>query len=158
LRDAGSPAPAPLSLPPNSVWRGTTAQYPRQALVITPTGARKPLDGEAIQQGGRWSLPPIPTTLTDRAGAYRIEIEGQAPLAFAIGLDPRESDLRRIDSTALTALHPVLQSAQAPRADDANDNDTTRQGELWRAFALAVLAALVIESLWAAWIGHRRSA
>ncbi len=158
LRDAGSPAPAPLSLPPNSVWRGTTAQYPRQALVITPAGARKPLDGEAIQQGGRWSLPPIPTTLTDRAGAYRIEIEGQAPLAFAIGLDPRESDLRRIDSTALTALHPVLQSAQAPRADDTNDNDTTRQGELWRAFALAVLAALVIESLWAAWIGHRRSA
>jgi hypothetical protein len=38
------------------------------------------------------------------------------------------------------------------------DPRAQQRGELWRGIALACLAALVLESLWAAWIGRRRSA
>lgn len=158
LRDAGTSAPAPQSLPPGSVWRGSAPQYPRSPALVGPDGTRKPLDGEPQQLGGRWILPPVPATATERVGAYRVELEGQAALAFAIGLDPAESDLKRIEPGALAALHPALVSAQAPKAATDEDAGQPRQGELWRAFAAAVLAALVLESLWAGWIGHRRRA
>jgi hypothetical protein len=42
-------------------------------------------------------------------------------------------------------------------AADAGPADAPRRGELWRPLAAACLAFLVLESLWAAWIGRRRS-
>jgi hypothetical protein len=147
-----------LSIAPGSAWRGATAQFPRGARVVTPDGARRPLEGEARQQGGRWLLPAVPASWTTRVGAYKVELENQPALSFAVGLAAGEGDLKRILPDALSNLHPALVPAEGAAAEQGEEQEATRQGELWRALVLAVLAALVVESLWAGWIGHRRSA
>ncbi|MEY2806119.1 MAG: hypothetical protein RIR65_536 [Planctomycetota bacterium] len=158
MREAGSTTPPPLSIAPGSAWRGSTAQFPRGARVVTPDGARRPLEGEARQQGGRWLLPAVPAAWTTRVGAYKVELENQPALSFAVGLAAGEGDLKRILPDALSNLHPALVPAEGAAAEQGEEQEATRQGELWRALVLAVLAALVVESLWAGWIGHRRSA
>ena len=83
---------------------------------------------------------------------------GEPPIAFAVQLDPVESNLLRMPPEELEALHPalaVLGPEAAPAEDDAGGEDPTR-GELWRWMAAACLLFLVLESLWGAWIGHRR--
>jgi hypothetical protein len=77
---------------------------------------------------------------------------------FAVQLEPREGDLERLDATELAAVHPglVLVGSGAGKGR-AGDEDVERQGELWRWLAGACLAFLVLESLWAAWLGHKRS-
>jgi len=48
--------------------------------------------------------------------------------------------------------------APGDAGDRGVDPGRFQRGELWRGIALACLAALVCETLWAAWIGRRRSA
>ena len=82
--------------------------------------------------------------------------EGMPPLPFAVCLEVREGDLARMDRQELAAFHPALHLVQdLDKSSEAGS--PPRQGELWRWLAGACLAALVLESFWAAFIGNRRT-
>jgi hypothetical protein len=95
---------------------------------------------------------------TERAGVYRIQAEGGTSEPFAVQLDVREGDLARISSVELTGVHPALELATSSAAREENPEEAPPpKGELWRGVAIACFVALVLESLWAAWIGRSRS-
>jgi hypothetical protein len=133
--------------------------FPRNPQLVRPDGTRRPLEGEAERTGsGTWKLPVIAGKETERVGAYKIEMEGAPATAFSVQLDPLEGDLDRISPAELDALHPAFLTVR-PGDGDARGADRTapQRGELWRWLALGCLVALVLESLWAAWLGARRS-
>ena len=163
LRYAARPASPERNLAPGQPIQAEAPSFPRVLALTRPDGSREVLDGIAEElPGGRWRLPAIPGKETERAGLYKIEMDGATSragtIAFAVSLDPDEGDLDRIRTDELSALHPALVPVSAEGDDDAGvDPEDVERGELWRGIAIACLAALVLESLWAAWIGRRRS-
>ncbi|MBI5432302.1 MAG: BatA domain-containing protein [Planctomycetes bacterium] len=131
--------------------------FPRSPVIVKPDGARAGLPGEAVVAGpSAWRLPRIDDTA--RVGLYRVELADGAAQPFAVQLDARESDLERLASTELAGLHPALVPVSSLATERTNEPEqTSPQGELWRWLALAALAALVLETLWSAWIGRSRS-
>jgi hypothetical protein len=157
MRYAGTPEAPPLNVSLGAPFVAEVASYPQRPVVLRPDGARRPLEAEPTEvASGVWRLPAV--SETDRAGLYRIELEGGPALPFAVQFDSAESDLERMHPDALEDLHPalVLSAGDASNSGEL-ERESTNQGELWRALALACLAALVGESLWAAFIGRRRS-
>ena len=130
--------------------------FPRGPVVLRPDGSRRPLDGEATAViEGIWRLPPLPDL--ERAGLWRIEMEGTRGFDFAVQLDAAEGDLQRLDGRSLQALHPALRYFEIDAEGTVDDaGDAPDQGELWRLCAGAALAVLILETLWAAWIGRGR--
>lgn len=158
VRYAGTPPVPPRNVGVGALLAAELDGYPRSPTVVRPDGARRPLTGESVEVApGVWRLPAVETT--DRAGLYRIEAEGGRSVPFAVQLDPRESDLARLDPAGFAAQHPAMVLVSSGLGGSSDEpEDITNQGELWRALALACLLALVLESLWAAWIGRRRTA
>jgi hypothetical protein len=132
--------------------------FPRAATLVRPDGSRAPLDSEPREIAPeRWLLGPIGPL--ERAGVYRIETESGRPATLASQLATSEGDLERILPDELDALHPTWSLYQAGGEDAGDGEDPRERGELWRWLAAATLALLVMETLWAAWIGRsRRSA
>ncbi|MEM7308848.1 MAG: BatA domain-containing protein [Planctomycetota bacterium] len=131
--------------------------FPRGLSVLRPDGSRRPLDGEPTEIGdGLWRLPAIASP--DQVGLWSIERDGAPPVSFSVQLDASESDLMRMAPDEVEALHPGLRALGPGDADgsSAAGDDTPSRGELWRWLAFGCLAALIGESLWAAWIGSRR--
>jgi hypothetical protein len=158
VRYAGTPPEPPRNLRVGETYVAETEGYPRLPVVVRPDGSRRALAGEPTPVvPGVWRLPPV--EVTDRAGLYALELESGPALPFAIALDPSESDLERLDPLALSGLHPALVLvASGASPGGAAPDQAPAQGELWRSIALLCVLALVGESLWAAWIGRRRSA
>ncbi len=155
LRYAGRPPTPPRNAPVGHPLAAEVEAFPRNATLVGPDGARRSLDGEPQElAAGLWSLPPIASA--DRAGPWRVEMDGTPPVLFGVQLDAREGDLERVGSAELE-FHPALRilGARESRGSDDPEDDPLR-GELWRAFALACLLALALESLWAAWLGYKR--
>jgi hypothetical protein len=130
---------------------------PRSPVVVRPDGSRGALVGEPAAAGPTaWRLPRIEDTA--RAGLYRVEFADGAAEPFAVQLDPRESDLERLDLAELAGLHPALVPVTSATSERKTEpEERARQGELWRWLAIAALAALCAETLWSAWIGRARS-
>jgi len=129
--------------------------YPRNALLVRPDGARRTIDGEPVELTERlWRLPPIGTA--DQAGLWRVETEAASPLYFAIQIDPGEGDLERISPQELEASHRTWQFRRPGGADDSGADQEPERGELWRWLAGATLVVLILETLWAAWVGRGR--
>lgn len=151
--DASAPHLAPGELPVAEV-----EVFPRAVELVAPGERRRRLEGEAVEVApGRWRLPPLEPGDTARVGAYAIEVEGSPPVRFVVRLDPREGDLSRLLPGELTGLHPALALLRASEESaDAASPGEPRRGELWRAVAAAALAFLVLESMWAAWLGRKR--
>ena len=104
---------------------------------------------------GVWSLPAV--TPTDQVGIWTIEREGAPDIAFSVQLDPSESDLMRMFPDEVAALHPGLHVvAPGESTEAAGTDEEPARGELWRWLAALCLVALVLESLFGAWIGHKR--
>jgi hypothetical protein len=164
LRYAARPSTPPRNLSPGEPFAAETTTFPRNLALTRPDGSRTAVDGAAQElPGGRWRLPVIPGKDTERAGLYRIESDsgGSHPTttAFAVRIDPAEGDLERASRDELVKLHPALVPVSAGEEGKSGiDPRAAQRGELWRGIALACLAALAFESLWAAWIGRRRSA
>jgi hypothetical protein len=148
----------PRNLPIGSALAAEVQAFPRGTLLVRPDGSRLALDGEAEPlAGNRWKLPVVPGRETHTSGLYRIETEGAGALAFAVALDPFEGDLERLAPEELASVHPALVAVRAgSSAQDDADEEAARRGELWRLVAALCLLALVLESLWGAWIGRRR--
>ena len=156
LRYAATPEELPRNLAVGDPFAAVVSSFPRSLTVVRPDGARRPLEGEPEPLGpGSWRLPAFEDT--DRVGTYAIEVEGRPSIPFAVAIDPREGDLDRLNAVEVEALHPALAMVGAGADADADRSEEAPQrGEIWRALALACLLALIAESLWAAWIGHRR--
>jgi uncharacterized membrane protein len=158
VRYAGTKAPPQRNWPVGSQAQlvSSAPAYPGTATLIFADGTQRALAGEAQADGevGRgWILPPLPAGL--RAGLVRVSTQGAGEILAAVQADPLEGDLERATPAELQALHPAWKHYQAQPAD-APQNEQGR-GELWRFLAGACLLCLVIETLWAAWIGTRRA-
>ena len=127
--------------------------FPRNATLLAPDDTRRAVEGEPRSEGpGVWSVSVLDGSA--RAGLYRLTFEGVADEPFAVGLDPRESDLDRLSVNELTSLHRTLVATRdAPSGDDT---PAPTQGEVWRLLAWLCLIALCLETLWAAWVGRTR--
>jgi hypothetical protein len=164
VRYAARSSGPPRNVGPGEPLAGETPSYPRNLVLARPDGSRVPVDGVAEElSSGRWRLPVVPGRETEKSGLYRIEMEvagaRAASMAFAVRMDPSEGDLERVGREELATLHPALLGvASGERGEGDPGIRAPERGELWRGIAIACLAALVLESLWAAWIGRRRSA
>jgi hypothetical protein len=155
VRYAASPDQPARNTPIGGQLLAEVPSFPRSVTVVQPDGARRALEGEPEPVGPlAWRLPPVADT--EQAGLYRLEIEGAESIPFAVRIDPAEGDLESLPQAELDALHPALISIDSESARTVNDDDASRKGELWRLLAGLVLAALVAETLWAAWLGWKR--
>jgi len=157
VRYAGTQSGREPNLEVGSSYAARVESFPRKLMLLSPDGTRRPIAGEATTLGpGSWMLPAV--TATERAGLYMIELEGREGLPFAVALDTRESDLSRMSAPELLALHPVFRMAGAASGPlRGDDTQSDQKGELWRLIAGLTLACIVLETLWAAWIGRTRS-
>jgi hypothetical protein len=159
IRHAAYTETSARNVSPGEPLSAEVPAFPRNPQLVRPDGTRRPLEGEAERAGtGNWKLPIVPGKETERVGAYKIEMEGLPALHFAVQLDPLEGDLDRISPAELDALHPAFTTLRSGEGGNkADDRVAPQRGELWRWLALGCLVALVLESLWAAWIGMHRS-
>jgi hypothetical protein len=159
LRHAGlRHAPEP-NLEPGGTVALEVASFPRSPVVVRAhSETRRALEGEALEtRSGRWRLPSLSSENTERVGLYRIELEGAPSQPFAVQLDAREGDLERLTGAEIGALHPALTYVAAGQEEGEDGGaELGNRGELWRWLALAALLAVVGESLWGAWLGHKR--
>lgn len=148
LRDLVLGSPLTLSL---------DALVPR-VTVVGPDAATSSWGGTPVASpDGGWIWPPFEDA--DAPGVWRVKPEGAPERVFALGLDPAESDLERLDAGALVAAFAPLPTEIAGAIDHsspAESDDDGRGGELARSVLIAAFALLMAESLLARWIGRRR--
>jgi hypothetical protein len=116
-----------------------------------------PLDEEPGDRG-----PAVEITVPDtrRAGVYRIAWD-EGPLGtqqdlYAANPDPRESALERIPAPELKSmLAPLDVEIATARGDDAGLFSPTGR-EFWRDLACGLLILLIVESIFATWVGRSR--
>ena len=155
LRYAARPPVGTRNAPLGTPLVAEVEGFPRSPVLVRPDGSRRPLEAELEPLGGEtWRLPVAGAA--DRRGAWRVEMEGAPDVLFAVQADASEGNLERLSGQALTELHSVWLpwTPEGSRAED--DTDRPVQGELWRWFAAFCFAALVTESLFAAWLGRNR--
>lgn len=160
VRYAARPEEPARNVPVGAPLQAEVDGFPRALTLVRPDGTTAALEGEAepVGAGGSWRLPPV--TATERAGLYRIDVAGAGDglerLPFSVQFDAREGDLARLAPGELARIHPVLMAGDDSAARDRDDGQASHRGELWRLLAALVLAALICESLWAAWLGWKR--
>ena len=158
FRYAGRRTAPPRNIAPGRPVALESESFPRTPQLIRPDGSRRALDGESTETAdGAWRLPEIGVSDTERVGLYEIELEGAESEYFAVQLDAAEGDLDRISPAELSALHPALTALERGKDEKVDTAVDPRRGEIWRLLALMTLLALVAESLWAAFIGHKRN-
>ncbi|QDU84633.1 hypothetical protein Pla163_17440 [Planctomycetes bacterium Pla163] len=148
-------------LPPVNVEIGDTLVvetdgFPRQPVAILPDGRRREIDAEPVDiEGERWSL--VVESAADVPGIWSAEVAGEIVAHFAVGFDASEGDLVRYSGGELESVHPALIAGRSVGEDRAEAGASQgASGELWRPLIALVLAFLVIESLYSAFIGSRR--
>ncbi len=155
LRYAGRPRQAARNVGVGQPLQAEVTAFPRELALVRPDGSRRALDAEPQPAGTNlWRLPTV--TETDRAGLYTIDA-GAESVSFSVQVDPREGDLDRLGSAELESLHPAFRLVQRDAQGPTTAPEAPDRGELWRWLAGACLVALVLESLWGAWIGRSRS-
>jgi len=127
-----------------SVFRQLPGLLPKQGLLRPPSGDARTVWPE--QQGRRsmWRVGEV-----EVPGLWEIASGGRVADRFAVGLDPAESDLSRIDQENLESLLPQARIvALVPGERTADQIHQTRYGrELWRLFLGAALAVAAAEML-----------
>jgi hypothetical protein len=160
VRHAAGHEVAPRNVAPGTPLTAEVDAFPRGLELVRPDGSRRALDGEAqdVGEGRRWRLPAVPGKDTEHVGLYRVISDGGQSVPFAVQFDALEGDLDRLTPAELAHWHGALVAVDAS-ARGGGDAGAARpeRGELWRGLALACLAALVLETLWAAFLGRRRT-
>jgi hypothetical protein len=119
--------------------------------------AAVPLEEEPGESG-----PAVAITVPDtrRAGLYRLNWD-EGPLgtqqdSYAANPDPRESALERIEPSQVKSLfQPLEVEIVSARADGAEIFSPTGR-EIWHELAAVLLVLLIVESLFAPWVGRSR--
>lgn len=101
--------------------------------------------------------PRVTYSDTARAGLYRLTWDkpGSADQErfFAVSPDARESELRRLSGTE---LEQIMTGVDLQLVDLSGDTPEADRGgkEIWRTLATLLLAMVIIESCFAAWVGR----
>lgn len=157
LRYAGARHEPARVVAPGEPVRLVVPAFRHSLELVRADQSRRSLDGDAEElPDGRWRLPEVHGAETERVGLYVIQSQGDRDEPFAVQLDPGESDLVRLDAAEAANLHPAIRILAAGEREGRAADAGPRRGEIWRWLALATLLALISESLWGAWIGHRR--
>jgi hypothetical protein len=123
-----------------------------QAVIVSGPDNRRERIPTAIEgDQRRWTY-----TNVDLSGLYQAAYDpADAAQVFAANVDPRESDLARIDPETL----PGQFSQSIETADETPDAALARpRQELFRWFLAAMVALLFAETFFAWWVGGRRAA
>jgi Aerotolerance regulator N-terminal len=112
------------------------------------------------EPGDRGPAVEINVPDTRLPGAYRLTWDegslGVQQDLFAANPDPRESMLERIPEAELKSmLDPLTVEVAVPRGDDSDLFAATGR-EIWRDVAAVVLVLLIVESIFATWVGRSR--
>lgn len=139
LTDYLSPDPDAglLSVPPGGVFQKLVNAdlAGREVSVVLPGGVTRPAG--KVELTGQEAV--IRYRDTEQAGGYRLKVDGEdgAAAAFAVGIDPQESDLKVMDPEKLVALtketNPPAANAPAPGAVTAGQTAGVRR-EFWLFF------------------------
>ena len=131
---------------------------------LTPPGEGEPLALSAVplDEGPSERGPAVAIDVPDtrRSGLYRVAWE-EGPLGaqqdvFAANPDPRESPLARLGVPELKGLlKPLEVEVAVARGDGSNLFEPTGR-ELWHELAWGLLILLIVESLFATWVGRSR--
>jgi len=148
---------AERTVAPGTPVRLISDTFLRGPELVRPDGQTRALAGDAVErEDGRWGLPEVPPSDTERAGIYEVRAAGAPAERFAVALAAREGDLARATAREVEALHPALRVRTGEERAANTGGGAAKSGELWRLLAALALACLVLESLWGAWIGRRR--
>jgi hypothetical protein len=161
---------------PTSFANNVTAGEPMSLLIrsnqqiqnarLTSPGGGEPQSLAAVpheEEPGTGGLGPavaINVPDTRRAGLYRISWDegslGTRQDSYAANPDPRESALERIEpSEVKSLLLPLEVEIASARADGAKLFSPTGR-EVWHELALGLLGLVIVESLFATWVGRSR--
>ena len=156
LRYAGHVDSPPHNVTPGESIVAEVPDFPREITLFTPDGTPRKLEGTPEELApNRWRLPSVSGKDTERIGAYRIATD-LVSVPFVVSGDPLEGDLARLTAVELEGLHKNFVVLGANDGDRDDQEIEPPRGELWRWLALAGLITLILESLFAAWIGQRR--
>ena len=142
---ASDGSPASSSLPPGAAFQQKVAAdlAGRELSVVPPGGVARPAG--KVELIGQEAV--VRYRDTEAAGGYRLLVAGEegAVAAFAVGIDPQESDLRVVDRARLDALAADKsgQPSAPNHAPEVRANAGVRR-ELWRPLLCA--AGLVVLS------------
>ncbi|MFI5459266.1 MAG: BatA domain-containing protein [Isosphaerales bacterium] len=124
--------------------------------VVTPKG--QPVATKLQPAGG---VSRFHFEQTDLSGRYQVRIGPPLALesSFAANTDPAESDLTKLDRTALTEILPGwnFQYMTSSRELTADASAVGRRGELHRSLLYGLLLMLLVESILAWKFGHHDS-
>jgi hypothetical protein len=162
----GAARPTPMS---NNVTAGEplrrvvrSSQQVAAAKLTAPSGGEpRPLSAVPLDQPTSDLGPAVAIDIADtrRAGVYRLGWD-EGPLGtqqdlFAANPDPRESALERIAQPELRAmLDPLAVEIASARGGAQLFAATGR--EIWHELAWGLLILLLVESLFASWVGRAR--
>jgi len=132
---------------------------------LTPPAGAEPVSLSAVPLEEQPTDPRGPAVAIDfpdsrRAGVYRLAWD-EGPLGtqqdlYAANADPRESRLERIGSDELRKLmEPLDVEIVAVRGDGAEQFSPTGR-EIWRDLACVLLILLLVEAIFATWVGRSR--
>jgi hypothetical protein len=131
---------------------------------LSPPGGGEPQSLRAIpfveNNGDRGPAVEIAVPDTRPAGIYRISWD-EGPLGnqqdlYAANPDPRESALERIGTEEVKAIfEPLAVEITTMRGNDEKLFSPMGR-ELWRDFAGALFVLLIVESIFATWVGRSR--
>jgi hypothetical protein len=170
VREAVRGAARPTSLD-NTVTAGDavrrvvhTSQQVGNVRLAPPAGAEPvslaavPLEEQPTDPRG----PAVAIEFPDsrRAGVYRLAWD-EGPLGtqqdlYAANPDPRESRLERIGSDELRKLMEPLDVEVAAVRGDGSEQFSPTGREIWRDLAGVLLVLLLVESIFATWVGRSR--
>ena len=122
-----------------------------RALSVVPLGEPK----SNLEPGYAIEVPD-----TRQPGLYRISWD-EGPLGtqhdlYAANPDPRESALERITSVELVKHFEPLRVEVAAARDDPSGMFAATGREIWYELALGLFTLLILESLFATWVGRSR--
>jgi Aerotolerance regulator N-terminal len=169
IREATSGVARPTSFA-NTITAGEpmrrvihSSQQIRNARLNPPGGGEpQPLEAVPLDEQPDELGPAVQLTVGDtrRAGTYRIAWDegalGTQQDLYTANVDPRESALERIEAAEVQSMLDPLDVEIARVRGDNTDLFSPTGTEIWRDVAVCLLVLLVLESVFATWVGRSR--
>jgi hypothetical protein len=145
--------------------RAEVRGFPRSVMVSDPFAKSERLAVDEKKKIGA-DRYPLEFTKTEKPGIYQMEVETAGgvgsitsqTLKFAVGVDPDEGNLARVQSDSVGSIVPGLDVRVGGSIDP--EAPQPRQGaknqEVWPWLIGGAIATLILESLLATWFGRRR--